>query len=142
MPRRQTPEAALKTYNGHINMTPYLPIDDYDGNLIEVDIDRDHALKFNDIDDVCFSIKENLEEGFKYELTITFDRKIHTYITMLNIEKHLNIIKYYLDETIENNIEGLYYVKEYHKQPIGALKKKPPHYHILASHRIPMVHLL
>lgn len=132
MPARTTPpEVALKTYETDIRRTPYIPINDNDGEYVEVDYDRDHALNFNEVDDIAFSIKENIEEGFKYELTITFDRKIHTYASMLNIEKFLKIIKYYVEETLDNSIQGWYYCKEYHRQTMGPLNRRPPHYHML-----------
>lgn len=131
MPRRQTPEAALKTYETIIRQTPYLPVNDTDGEYVEVDVDRDHALNFNDMDDVKFSIKENLEQGFNYELTITFARGTHTPASMLNIDKFLKIIKYYIEETLNINIEGWYYCKEYHKKPMPPLNRRPPHYHML-----------
>lgn len=140
MPRKYTPpEQALKQYTEYPSITPIIPEKDSDGidieNYIDIkqlmdELSDSNYIEWTDINtmykDVIPFKKENV-----YELTITFDRKIHTYVSMLNIDNHLRIIKYYLEQTLNNQINEWYYAKEYHKNAIGVLKRKPPHYHIM-----------
>lgn len=139
MPRKYTPpELALKSYDGNVKLQPIMPIVDYDNEDIIIDnpdFDKDDCHWLNDMDWVESYINPSVDEHnkYRYELTITFDRKIHTYISMLDLEKHLNIIKYYIEETLYKQIDDWFVVKEYHKQSIGVLKKKPPHYHMMIT---------
>ncbi len=132
MPRKYTPpEQALKEYNDIVILKGISPVLDYDGDEILYSplIDDDETDWERDIDYCANRLKCN--SRYKYELTITFDRKIHTFPTMLDLQNHCRIIKYYLQETLENEIVDWYVVKEYHKNTIGALRRKPPHYHML-----------
>lgn len=132
MPRKYTPpEQALKEYDSIPTMEGISPVLDYDGNKIEYlpSITDDDTIWEYTIEECATRLKCN--GRYKYELTITFDRKIHTYITMLDIYKHCKIIKYYIEETLERSIEDWFIVREYHKNTMGVLKKKPPHYHML-----------
>lgn len=141
MPRKYTPpEQALKQYNEYPSSTPLLFEVDSDGNDIEKYINiKDIYMDMSDSNYIEWSSKPEdmykdlipTNKQFVYELTITFDRKIHTYPSMLNIDNHLRIIKYYIEETLNNEIVWWYYVKEYHKTPIGPLKRLPPHYHMI-----------
>lgn len=140
MPRKYTPpEQALKQYTDYPTLTPILPLRDSDGEDIENIVDMQFIT--NELSDSNYIEWTHIETMYKdvipykkenvYELTITFDRKIHTYPSMLNLVNHLRIVKYYIEETLNNEIEEWYVAKEYHKNVIGVLKRRPPHYHIM-----------
>lgn len=138
MPRKYTPpEIALKEYEDTPSFEALNPVLDYDKN--EILYEDEDSFYFTDDSYYLETIVDcadrlycgSLMNYAKYELTVTFDRKIHTFPTMLDIQNHCRIIKYYLEETIENRIAAWFVVKEYHKNTIGALRRKPPHYHML-----------
>jgi len=140
MPRKYTPpEQALKQYTDYPTLSPIIPEYDSDGIDIQGFIDLKEVMdNMSDSNYIEWTTIDNMykelipyEKENVYELTITFDRKIHTYPTMMNLVNHLRIIKYYIEETLDNTIQEWYVVREYHKQPIGVLKKRPPHFHIL-----------
>lgn len=85
-------------------------------------------------DDIDECVKYITPRGkYNYELTLTFNGGFHIGGTMWDLQKHLSIIKYYVEECLENPIVEWYGVLEYHKKGRGALNRKPPHYHLLLS---------
>lgn len=138
--KKTTTDSKLKEYlEDYSPCIQYImPEKDYDGedmydyveNYRNYEMhDGDYFEWFETVDDIVEYMKKPV--GKNYVMTITFNRAYHTIPTMFNIEKHIGIIKYYVEECLDVKINKWFGVLEYHKKAIGALKKKPPHYHFL-----------
>ena len=115
-----------------------MPEKDYDGEDMfdHVEAFRNNELSDSDYIEWCETVDDCVKyitpkSEHQYVLTITFNRCFHTLPTMFNIEKHLQIIKYYIGECLDVEIEEWYGALEYHKKPMGVLKRYPPHYHFI-----------
>ena len=138
--KKTTTDSKLKEYlEDYSPCIQYImPEKDYDGedmfdyveNYRNYEMhDGDYFEWFDTVDDIVNYMKTPV--GKNYVLTITFNRAFHTIPTMFDIEKHIGIIRYYVEECLDVKINKWFGVLEYHKKAIGALKKKPPHYHFL-----------
>lgn len=103
-------------------------VEDYRNNEMH---DGDYIEWYKTVDECVENLRP--KGGFNYALTITFNRSFHTLPTMYNIDRHLHIIKYYVQECLGVEIKEWYGVLEYHKKPIKPLNKFPPHYHFLLN---------
>jgi len=130
----------LKEYDPEYCIQYIMPEKDYDGEDMydHVEEYRNREMHDGDYFEWCTTVDDCVKyitpKGQNnYELTITFDRRFHTLPTMCDLDKHLKIISYYVQELLKNKIIEWYGVLEYQKKPMGALKRLPPHYHFLIS---------
>lgn len=137
---KQTADDKIKEFDYIPDIQYIMPEKDIDGEEMYDYIEeyRNREMHDGDYIEWCETVEDCVKyitpKGkYNYELTITFNRTFHTIPSMHNLDKHLKIIKYYVEECLNNKIEEWYGVLEYQKKAIGALKRYPPHYHFIMS---------